>query len=235
MTTETKEINTVAQAVVIHATPATIETKCEISNKDALRSAIHDIHNYMRNMGVGYGMNALNVFNMLYGLKKIEQCGLGPSLGLSQECAFSTLFALARDRQDEKLADLLLRKVSGEIYDHPRLNQMIFHEFPRGIQSSVFSKIICDIEHITQLEQSGAFSLAGKVYEYFIGRDAAAISEMGAYFTDRHIVKHIYKMVEPAPHTDGAIATMIDMFGGSGGFTMEYINQMNAKRSINWV
>jgi type I restriction-modification system DNA methylase subunit len=228
MATEMKE----TQAVAIHVTDP--ETKCEISNKDALRSAIHDIHNYMRNMGVGYGMNALKVFNMLYGLKKIEQCGLIHSLGLSSECAFSTLLALARAGQDEKLAELLLLKVSAEIYDHPQLNQMIFHDFPRGLQSSVFSKIIRDIEHITQLEQSGAFSLAGKVYEYFIGRDTTAIGEMGAFFTDRHIVNHIYKLVKPARGADGTIPTMIDMFGGSGGFTIEYINQMNAQGTVNW-
>lgn len=47
-----------------------------ISNKDALRDKIHDIHNFLRNNGAGYGMNALKVFNILYGLKKIEEEGL---------------------------------------------------------------------------------------------------------------------------------------------------------------
>ena len=32
--------------------------------------------------------------------------------------------------------------------------------------------------------------LSGKIYEYFIGRDETAISELGAYFTDRHITKY---------------------------------------------
>ena len=43
-----------------------------ISNKEALKDKIHEIHNYLRNNGAGYGMNALKVFNIIYGLKKIE-------------------------------------------------------------------------------------------------------------------------------------------------------------------
>jgi len=44
-----------------------------ISNKEALKDKIHEIHNYLRNNGAGYGMNALKVFNILYGLKQIEE------------------------------------------------------------------------------------------------------------------------------------------------------------------
>ena len=47
-----------------------------ISNKEALKDKIHDMHNYLRNNGGGYGMNALKVFNILYGLKKIQENNL---------------------------------------------------------------------------------------------------------------------------------------------------------------
>jgi hypothetical protein len=36
-----------------------------ISNREALRDKIHEIHNFLRNSGAGYGMNALKVFNFL--------------------------------------------------------------------------------------------------------------------------------------------------------------------------
>ena len=42
-----------------------------ITNRQGLRDKIHEIHNYMRNNGVGYGLNALKVFNLFYGLMKI--------------------------------------------------------------------------------------------------------------------------------------------------------------------
>ena len=67
-----------------------------ISNKEALKEKIHEIHNFLRNNGAGYGMNALKVFNILYGLKKIEENGLIDSVGLKRpECEFSYLLSVA--------------------------------------------------------------------------------------------------------------------------------------------
>ncbi|MBU3677278.1 MAG: hypothetical protein FGM54_08910, partial [Chitinophagaceae bacterium] len=67
-------------------------------------------------------------------------------------------------------------------------------------------------------------ALSGKIYEYFIGRDATAISELGAYFTDRHITTWIFKnLCSAKPNPDGTLPIMIDLFGGSGGFTTGFI------------
>jgi hypothetical protein len=41
-----------------------IELSNNVSNKEALKDKIHEIHNYLRNNGAGYGMNALKVFNL---------------------------------------------------------------------------------------------------------------------------------------------------------------------------
>jgi hypothetical protein len=53
-----------------------------ISNREALKDKIHSIHNYLRNNGAGYGMNALKVFNILYGLFKIESSSLFDKVNL---------------------------------------------------------------------------------------------------------------------------------------------------------
>jgi len=53
-----------------------------ISNREALKDKIHEIHNYLRNNGAGYGMNALKVFNILYGLYKIESNNLFDKVNL---------------------------------------------------------------------------------------------------------------------------------------------------------
>ena len=39
-----------------------MQDSSSITNKEALRDKIHEIHNYLRNNGAGYGMNALKVF-----------------------------------------------------------------------------------------------------------------------------------------------------------------------------
>lgn len=48
----------------------------DITNSESLREKIHELHNYMRNNGIGYGMTALKVFNLFYGLKKIDELNL---------------------------------------------------------------------------------------------------------------------------------------------------------------
>ena len=47
-----------------------IENNTCISNKEALKDKIHEIHNYLRNNGAGYGMNALKFLTSYTVLKK---------------------------------------------------------------------------------------------------------------------------------------------------------------------
>ena len=35
-----------------------------ISSKESMKDAIHEIHNFLRNNGAGYGMNALKLFTL---------------------------------------------------------------------------------------------------------------------------------------------------------------------------
>ena len=212
-----------------------VELSNNVSNKEALKDKIHEIHNYLRNNGAGYGMNALKVFNLLYGLKKIEEKKLLDKVNLKRpDCEFSHLLKIANENKDEQLTELILGSVSTSIYKS-NISELLFYEIPSNIKSSVFAHLIKEIEKITVIEKTCNVLLSGKIYEYFIGRDESAISELGAYFTDRHIVDYIYKKLDPEINEDGSINSMIDMFGGSGGFTTGYINYLNDKYdNINW-
>jgi len=198
-----------------------------VSNKEALKDKIHEIHNFLRNNGAGYGMNALKVFNILYGLKKLEEHNIIDKCNLIKECKFSYLLELANNsNNDEKIASLLLGDILTSIYKS-NISELLFYEIPQNIKGSVFSYLIKEINKITLIEKKCNVLLSGKIYEYFIGRDESAISELGAYFTDRHIVDYIYSKLENVINDDGTIKSMIDMFGGSGGFTTGYINYIN--------
>lgn len=212
-----------------------MNTKTNITNREALKNKIHDIHNYMRNNGIGYGMNALKVFNVLYGLKKIEERNLIDKVGLKRpECEFSYLLKLANDGQDEKLTSIIFNEVVVSLYNSI-LNDLLFYDIPLDLKATTFSYIVKEIDGITEIENSCNVLLSGKIYEYFIGRDESAISELGAYFTDRHIVDYIYNKLDIQIYDDNTIDSMIDMFGGSGGFTTGYINFLNNKYpEINW-
>lgn len=205
-----------------------------ISNKDALRDKIHQIHNYLRNHGAGYGMNALKVFNILYGLKKIEESGLLDTVSLKRpECEFSHLLKLSNGEHDEELAEMIFTTVLDSIAES-NIRPLLFYELPSNITGSTFAYLIKEINKITLIEKKCNVLLSGKIYEYFIGRDESAISELGAYFTDRHITKYIYDKVQPILYDDGTVGTMIDMFGGSGGFTTGYVDYLNEHNDIDW-
>jgi restriction endonuclease S subunit len=210
------------------------ETNC-ISNKEALKEKIHTIHNYLRNNGAGYGMNALRVFNLLYGLKKIEENNLFDVSGFKNDkCKFSYLLKLANENKDEELAETILDSVLKSI-SKSKVRDLLLYPIPPTIKGNVFSYLIKEIESITLIEKKSNVLLSGKIYEYFIGRDESAISELGAYFTDRHIVDFIYEKLQPTISDDGKIYEMIDMFGGSGGFTTGYIDYLNKNyTNINW-
>ena len=209
-----------------------LNTTTIISNKDALRDKIHEIHNYLRNNGVGYGMNALKVFNIFYGLKKIEDNNLFEILELNEEIKFSKLLQLANEEKGLELYILIYDVILTDIKAHFPL---IFYEISENIKTAVFIHLIKQINQISQIEESCNVLLSGNIYEYFIGRDESAISELGAYFTNRTITDYIYNKTKPQINEDGSIKTMIDMYGGSGGFTTGYIKYLKENNeNINW-
>lgn len=208
-----------------------------ISNKEALKDKIHEIHNFLRNNGAGYGMNALKVFNIIFGLKKIEDNNLFDKVDLDSVCKFSNLLEMANkknNKTDEELASFIFNEVLDAINDSD-IKELLFYEIPKGINGKAFRYLIQEINSITKIEEDCNVLLSGKIYEYFIGRDETAISELGAYFTDRHIVEYILKKLDPEINENGSVPSMIDMFAGSGGFTTGYVNFLKNKYpNINW-
>lgn len=208
-----------------------------VSNKEALKDKIHEIHNFLRNNGAGYGMNALKVFNIIFGLKKIEENNLFDKVGLDSVCKFENLLEMANkknNKTDEELASFIFNEVLDAINDSD-IKELLFYEIPKGINGKAFRYLIQEINSITKIEKECNVLLSGKIYEYFIGRDETAISELGAYFTDRHIVEYILDKLNPEINDDGSVPSMIDMFAGSGGFTTGYVNFLKNKyANIYW-
>jgi len=211
------------------------ELESIMSSKDSARQQIHEIHNYLRNNGVGYGMNALKLFTLFYGLKKIEMNGHFEKTGLDECCRFSKI--LNEFEEDEENAFIILnRQVLKSIHNNPKIKYIIFSLISDNIKASVIYELLKKIEILVNEEKKYNFQLAGKIYEYFIGRDQTAISELGAYFTDRPITDYIYNnILKPKLDKDKNVQTMIDPFGGSGGFTIGYLQYLiNNDKSIDW-
>ena len=138
------------------------------------------------------------------------------------------------NKTDEELASFIFNEVLDAINDSD-IKELLFYEIPKGINGKAFRYLIQEIDSITKIEKDCNVLLSGKIYEYFIGRDETAISELGAYFTDRHIVEYILKKLDLEINENGSVPSMIDMFAGSGGFTTGYVNFLKNKYpNINW-
>jgi type I restriction-modification system DNA methylase subunit len=222
------------------------EIEHTISNKEAMYDMIHSIHNFIRNNGGGYGMNALKLFSLFYGLCKIElkanenekkkiklKTETYKELGLSDKCLFSNIRNTINEKK-EKGFQYIKKEVLKELYTNKITKEMLYYPINDLNIDFVFS-LINMIDKLCQMEVELNFQLAGKIYEYFIGRDQSAIQELGAYFTDRPITNYIYEdLLKPELDENGNVPTMIDMFGGSGGFTIGYLNYLNTHNDIDW-
>jgi restriction endonuclease S subunit len=209
----------------------------DITNSDDLREKIHEIHNYMRNNGIGYGLTSLKVFNLFYGLMKIEDYGLNETIGLNNEkCKFSYLLKLVNEpNKNHDLISILNNETLDSIYKNENIELLIGYNIPLDLKPDVYNYLINEINSIKDIEKTSKEQLSGKIYEYFVGRDQSAISELGAYFTNRGIVDFILNKIKPKLKPDGTIPKMIDMFGGSGGFTIGYMDYLiKNKFEIDW-
>ena len=218
-----------------------------ITTREELKDHIHNIHNYMRNKGIGYGMQALKVFMVFYALKLLE-AGIDSGLvNLPKDCKFSHFVHLINgvpkgdvDKKQE-VGTIIIQQIHGPILDcfgnEPLLKHILFVEFPKFKSEDIYIDLVNMVDKIPI--NSDTYDVAGKMYEYFIGREKDAISSLGAYFTDRHITNFIMDRIKPQFTDNKTIPTMIDPFGGSGGFSLTYIShfinlaKLN-KFKINW-
>ena len=216
--------------------------------REDLKDYIHSIHNFLRNNGAGYGAMGMKIFNVFYGLKLIQPCL--DELDLTDEqkkvLDFNELVKIAHDNKnsseiiayiDDKILELLYKFKDPHKHDiSNNLGHFIFHQIPRGLKDNFWKEFIKKIEKIpVGYNKETKVNLSGKVYEYFVGRDKNSISELGAYFTDRHITDFIYNKLQPTLDDNNNVKTMIDPFGGSGGFTLGYAFYLRQKfDNINW-
>jgi type I restriction-modification system DNA methylase subunit len=213
--------------------------KMSISTREQLKDLIHSIHDFIRNSGAGYGMKAMKIFNLFYGLKLIED--QFDKLKLPTFCKFSELVKEV-NKKNIKDGEIIkvIQNILAELYKDKNLKTFVWYPIPIDIHQDTYVHIIKQVDKIPLnlkeiSDELYDVDLKGKVYEYFIGRDKSAISELGAYYTDRHIINFIMDLVKPQLTKDGKIKTMIDPFGGSGGFTLTYIKYLyDNNDKINW-
>jgi len=136
----------------------------EITNSEVLRDKIHELHNLMRNNCIGYGMTALKVFNLLYGLKKLDELDLYEKIGLTNEkCKWSYLLNLVKTNS-KGIISIIDKHILVEISKNKNLNSLIGYEIPIDLKDDVFNRLVLEVDSIPDAEKSSGELLSGKIY-----------------------------------------------------------------------
>ena len=74
------------------------------TNREDLKDHIHDIHNFIRNNGAGYGQTGMKIFSIFYGLKLIQP--------------FLDELKISKQQKEDLKFDNLLSKSEKDIVTH---------------------------------------------------------------------------------------------------------------------
>jgi type I restriction-modification system DNA methylase subunit len=227
-----------------------------ISTKEALKAHIHKIHDFIRNSGAGYGLDALKIFNFFYSLKILEP--QWDELKLKNKKFSELVNIIETNKNIEEVETILTESLFNkekpgilyELFRNPKLQKIVVSKIPDNLNARFYIKIILEINKIPTVNKNYNseeiindkfdVDIKGKTYEYFVGRDKSTISELGAYFSDRHITNFCYKIPGLKLNVEKSkksiiIPNTIDPFGGSGGFTLTFIDYVNKNYpEVNW-
>jgi len=152
-----------------------------ISTREQLKTHIHAIHDFLRNSGAGYGMSAMKMFTFLYGLKIIEPRISKPEFVTVMNkdlCKFSNLMKHFAESEFKDLEPSLtiskrINNILKEIELEPKLQRYLYYQIPNHINNTIWQKLIEMVNEIPiDAKYNANVNFSGKVYEYFIGRDA---------------------------------------------------------------
>jgi restriction endonuclease S subunit len=219
----------------------------QLTEKEKVQDFFHGIHNYMRNNGIGYSMTGLKIFSLFFGLMSIE---LKPKclklLDFDEQFLFENIIKRCKAyKSDPSKAPSIKKFIDCDLLNYLAKyhNQLFFVELPKELSETVICDFILNkiapLQKYINTETNSNIQLNGKLYEYFIGREKAIMSELGAYFTDRYVTLYISLKSPIHIREDGTIPINIDMFGGSGGFTIanieHFLKEAKDKNiKVNW-
>lgn len=221
---------------------ATIEKKI-FKNKEELASHVHHIHNFLRNNGFGYGMDAMKTFILFYVLKliepKIDDFVENNLIDKTDTTRDITKDIIIKDefKKNCRFSDFLSQEYendNAELYKHIfkktkktfKTCNIITWYLSESLEYDKYWQLIMLVNDIDINNKE--LHLSGKIYEYFIGRDASAISDLGAYYTARDAIRCIFgidmpKLIYDEETDTYRVGSMGDPYGGSGGLTCGYV------------
>ena len=179
-----------------------------IKSRDELISLFSELNNDFRAVGIRAGIERFSEFANILFLKLLSEKG--------QDEIWDTLMRLREDDILPHLNEVIIPRLS-EDYGGEVISPITPESTP------VIKKIVqrLNLLNLTGIDED----IKGVAFEYFMERTTTAKNDLGEYFTPRHIVRFMVRLLNPKFGE-----TVYDPFCGTGGFLTEsfkHISQLS--------
>lgn len=195
---ETPEVNTVSE-------------KVQIDRKELIK-IFDEANNMLRGDGLRAGIERFGEFANILFLKLIsesedvkKQSGL-PS-GFDYACHWDVIRGLRADTRIDYINKVVYGKLNA-LYRTKIFTPLSIRD------TAILSDIMDKLDPLTLTDVDS--DVKGDAFEYFLKESTAAKNDLGEYFTPRHIVRMMVKIVNPQ-----ISEKIYDPFCGTGGFLIE--------------
>ena len=180
--------------------------------RDGLIETFNDVNNILRNDGLREGYERFSTFSDILFLKFIDESEVLKRL-IGEEYCWSE-FQNYPDRQ-------LLSYVRDTVWK--RLQTIFGDIFDDNFAMSTPSNLKNIVERISTINLTSIDSdVKGEAFEYFLKSVTNGVKDLGEYFTPRHIVRLIIKILKPKYGEK-----IYDPFCGTGGFLLEAFKHLS--------
>ncbi|MCM1210776.1 MAG: N-6 DNA methylase [Blautia sp.] len=204
----------------------TVSQKVQYDRKELIR-IFDEANNMLRGEGLRAGIERFGEFANILFLKLISESEL-----IKKESGIKTKFDIACswDIIKQIPASTRIEYINNTVYD--KLNTLYNTDIFTKLQitdSSILKEIMDKLDPLMLTDVDS--DVKGDAFEYFLKASTSTKNDLGEYFTPRHIVKTMVRLVNPQ------IGEKIyDPFCGTGGFLIEsfrYIYNNMARTEAN--
>lgn len=204
----------------------TVSPKVQYDRKELIR-IFDEANNMLRGEGLRAGIERFGEFANILFLKLVSE-----SEQIKKECGIKTNFDIACSWDSIKTipASTRIDYINTTVYK--RLNNLYNTEIftPLAIRNeSILKEIMDKLDPLTLTDVDS--DVKGDAFEYFLKASTSTKNDLGEYFTPRHIVKTMVRLVNPQIGE-----TIYDPFCGTGGFLIEsfrHIHNNMARTAVN--
>ena len=182
-----------------------------IKSRDELISLFSELNDDFRAAGIRAGIERFSEFANILFLK------------------------LLSERGEDDIWDTLMRLPEKEIVHY--LNSVIANRFQESYGGEVISPVTTESTAIIKkiVQKLNPLNLTdidedikGSAFEYFMEKTTTATNDLGEYFTPRHIVRFMVRLLNPRFGD-----TVYDPFCGTGGFLTESFKHISQQRRLS--